>query len=97
MHDPRRTVQQAAAAARVPGQQTVPRAESWGVRTALYLIPVAVPLTLVVDAMYVVHGMRGTNRQKYMKGRNGDIWRDIYQMLEARATPVQVEKVRVIF
>ena len=51
------TTMQAAAAARVPGQQTVPRGESWGVRTALYIIPVTVPLTLVVDAMYVVHGM----------------------------------------
>lgn len=91
---PNGTTTQAAAAARVPGQQTVPRAESWGVRTALYIIPVTVPLTLVVDAMYVVHGMDGSNRPKYAKGTNGDIWKDIYQMTDARATSVQVEKVK---
>ena len=60
----------------------------------MYTIPVEIPLTLVVDATYVVHGLTGANKSKFQKGSNGDIWTDIYQMMEARRTPVAVEKVK---
>ena len=62
----------------VPGNQTVPRAETQGALQAVKGGPVS---ELVIDATYTLNGLqaKGTTRQQlYTDGRNGDLWEPLY-------------------
>ena len=63
-----------------PGKQTVPIAETWGIRGVMQLWPGGKPLTIVTDASYVVKGLLHHSRAAYLKDSNGDIWGIIYEV-----------------
>ena len=83
--DPRRPYHIQALAiymSRVPGKQTVPRAEVWALagvckETAKQLIEVA-----AIDAKYVVKGVDQEEAKKQLcQGANGDVWQQLRENL----------------
>ena len=56
----------------VPGEQTVPRAETWAANVLLTRVNSNAVARVGIDAAYVVNGVE--NRHKLVKGRNGDLW-----------------------
>ena len=58
---------------RVPGKQTVPRAEAWAMYLVLQVWDGTYDLAIVTDASYTYSGMDLHNRQKHLKGTNKDI------------------------
>ena len=54
----------------VPGRQTVPRAETWAIITALKQLAEARTIACVVDAMYVVRGATSAYRKARRGGEN---------------------------
>lgn len=79
---------------KVPGNQTVCRAEE----SALYIIIKVWPgdfhLTIPVDATYSLSGMDLARREKHIKGVNSDIWNLIYHELSSKALVAVMEKVK---
>jgi ribonuclease HI len=68
---------------RVPGRQTVPRAELWALFKLLERMSHGVSYRVYIDAQYVLNGL--ANRGKhYSEGSNGDIWTRIYDILSER-------------
>ena len=66
-------LEEAYLASKVPGRQTVPRAEIWAVLLILRAWDGSYDLEVVTDATYTVCGMILQNRQKHSRGRNRDI------------------------
>lgn len=58
---------------KVPGRQTVPRAEIWAVRMLLMVWDGSYDLTIITDASYTVKGMHNLARRKNRRGPNRDI------------------------
>lgn len=67
---------------KVPGKQTVPRAETWAVLQVLLLMKGEQHMKIVTDAMYVIKGVKMQNRKPHYEGKNGDIWRDVYRQMD---------------
>ena len=63
---------------KLPGKQTVPRAETWAVLQVLKVMKGEKDMKIITDAMYVIKGFKNQNRKAYSEGRNGDIWREAY-------------------
>ena len=79
---------------KVPGKQTVPRAEAWAVRQVLERWHGRKPLKIITDALYVVKGFLKHNKAAYMKGANSDIWTDIFERMEGMRIKPTVHKVK---
>ena len=71
-------------ASKVPGRQTVPRAEIWAVLMVLMVWGGAYDLQIVTDASYTVQGMDALARRKNGRGPNRDIWQLRYAELDAK-------------
>ena len=56
----------------VPGEQTVPRAETWAAIVLMTRLNSNAVARLGIDAAYVTLG--AGNRLKLVKGKNGDLW-----------------------
>lgn len=69
---------------KVPGRQTVPRAEIWAVLMVLLVWDGAYDLAIITDASYTVKGMEGLARLKNSRGPNRDIWTLIYAQLDSK-------------
>ena len=65
-------------ASKVPGRQTVPRAEIWAVLMVLMVWDGTHDLTIITDASYTVRGMEDLARRKNSRGPNRDLWTLIY-------------------
>lgn len=72
-------------ASKVPGRQTVPRAEIWAVLMVLLVWYGTFDLTIITDASYTGQGMDDLARRKNSRGPNRDIWQLIYAELDAKA------------
>ena len=66
----------------VPGEQTVPRAETWAAIVLLTRVNANAVARVGIDAAYVVNGVQ--NRHKLVKGRNGDLWGLFFAILDLR-------------
>ena len=81
---------------KVPGRQTVPRAEAWAVRQVLWRWHGNKPLKIITDALYVVKGFLPYNRAAYMKGTNADIWKEIYDQMDRMAVKPTIHNKKAI-
>ena len=81
-------------ASKVPGRQTVPRAEAGAVRQVLTRWHGKVPLKIVTDALYVVKGFLPHNRGAYKRGTNADIWCEIYDRMDRMEIRPTIHKVK---
>ncbi len=52
------------------------------------------PLTIVVDASYVINGFKHHRICKYLEGVNADIWSLIYGQLEPMTIQPKVVKIK---
>ena len=77
----------------VPGRQTVPRAEAWGLWLALNWIEPHIAYELVVDAGYLINATSSPSRW-YIEGTNGDLWSRIYQASASRSEPLKLLKAK---
>ena len=77
-------IEEAWLASKVPGRQTVPRAEIWVVLMVLLEWDGSHDLQIITDASYTVQGMDALSRRKNGRGPNRDIWRLIYAALDAK-------------
>jgi hypothetical protein len=68
--------------ARVPGLQTVPRAELWALINLLRHILPGRHYRVFIDAQYVLNGIFDTT-QHYIQGVNGDLWVQVHRLLSA--------------
>ena len=62
-NESREPIDEALMCAKVPGRQTVPRAEAWAVKEVLDIHRGATPLKIITDASYVVKGFDVQNRK----------------------------------
>ena len=70
---------------RIPGRQTVPRAELTALLKTIRCIRVARKWSFYIDAQYVINGLTTSDRSYYRLGSNGDLWRSIYNELDRLA------------
>ena len=63
---------------RVPGRQTVPRAELVALIRTLRCMEAARQWHIYIDAQYVINGLLTEDRSYYLLGRNGDQWQLVY-------------------
>ena len=75
----------------IPGRQTVPRAELWGVIQTISLSSSVTTLYVGVDAKYFTHGV--LQRSKLETGANGDLWAILFRMLDDRGHNVGIFKI----
>ena len=76
---------------KVPGNQTVPRAELWALYQLLIRMKNNIKYFVYIDALYVLNGL--TSRTKhYSQGTNGDLWTRIYEV--ARTKQVTYRKAK---
>ena len=75
----------------VPGEQTVPRSETWGSIVLLTRVSANVIARLGIDASYVTRGVH--NRNKLCRGKNGDLWSLLFAVLEFRTAEIEFAKV----
>ena len=75
----------------VPGEQTVPRAETWAAIVLLTRVHFNAVARLGIDAAYVTLG--SGNRHKLCKGKNGDLWGLFFTILDLRTAEVGISKV----
>ena len=75
----------------VPGKQTFPRAEIWSLLLVLQVWNGRHPLTLITDATYTMTGMDLANRLSSLKGKNGDLWKEIHAEVDAKGMPTMVK------
>lgn len=66
---------------KVPGRQTVPRAELTALDRTLKCIWRNRTWHIYVDAQYVINGLAAEDRSFYILGLNGDLWQLIYEEL----------------
>ena len=66
----------------VPGEQTVPRAELWAAIVLMTRCNANAVARFGIDAAYVTQGVG--NRQKLVKGSNGDLWDIFFIILDMR-------------
>ena len=66
---------------RVPGKQTVPRAEFTALIRTLKYIRTVQEWTIYIDAQYVINGTKADDRSHYLIGSNGDLWQQVYDGL----------------
>ena len=66
---------------KVPGRQTVPRAELWALLTLMRRMREGQRYTVYVDAAYVINGLKARTNH-YARGLNGDIWTLIFREAE---------------
>ncbi len=59
---------------KVPGRQTVPRAELTALDRTLKCIRANRTWTIYIDAQYVINGLAADDRSFYLLGFNGDLW-----------------------
>lgn len=79
--------------ANVPGRQTVPRAEDWGLLQAMWRMQRHTTYTLVVDASCLLNAMR-TQSKWYSEGRNGDLWSRVFKENALRSAPLNLFKAK---
>ena len=75
----------------VPGEQTVPRAETWAAIVLMTRLNSNAVARLGIDAAYVTLG--AGNRLKLIKGKNGDLWELFFLVFELRTVETHVFKV----
>ena len=68
---------------KIPGRQTVCRAEAWALHNVIDLWPGNYPLEIIVDATYSLSGMDLVKRSKHLKGANFEICTIVYGILPA--------------
>ena len=68
---------------RVPGRQTVPRAELWALYNIMLKLAPNTTYTLYIDARDVLTGLWARSKH-YSAGNNGDLWSRIYDILDKR-------------
>ena len=78
---------------RVPGHQTVPRAEAYALFQLLLVHQPAHTITYYIDASYVIRAT-STKSNIYSSGSNGDIWTRIFTILEALGERAKFVKVK---
>ena len=66
---------------KVPGRQTVPRAELTALDRILKCIRAKRTWHIYIDAQYVINGLAAEDRSFYILGFNGDLWQHIYNKL----------------
>ena len=71
-------------ASKVPGRQTVQRADIWAVLMALMVWGGSYDLEIIMDASYTVDGMQHLARTKNSRGPNRDIWSLIYSEMDKK-------------
>ena len=81
-------------ASKVPGRQTVPRAEAWAIRQVLIRWHGKVPLKIITGALYVVKGFLPRNKGAYKKGTNADIWCEVFDSIDAMEVKPTIHKVK---
>ncbi len=75
----------------VPGRQTVPRAEVWGLVLAVAWARAAPSLRIGVDARYAITGIE---RDSLVSRKdNGDLWCKLFQLIDRRQGSVTFKKV----
>ena len=67
---------------KVTGRQTVPRAELTALLKVLRCISVARTWLIYIDAKYVIDGIEAPTRAYRLKGRNGNLWTQIYKTVD---------------
>ncbi len=75
----------------VPGRQTVPRAEVWGLVLAVAFARSAPSLRIGVDASYAIAGFGRENLVR--RGDNGDLWCKLFQLIDQRRGSIAFKKV----
>ena len=75
----------------VPGEQTVPRAELWAAIVLMTRCNANAVARFGIDAAYVTQGVG--NRQKLVKGSNGDLWDIFFIILDMRTAETNFYKV----
>ena len=70
----------------VPGRQSVPRAELWGLLHVLRRMQPNRHYTMYIDASYVINGMNSRSNH-YSQGTNGDLWTLTYTELDRLGSP----------
>ena len=70
---------------RVPGKQTVPRAEAWAMYLVLQEWGGTYDLEIVTGASCTYSGMNLRNRHTHLKGPNRDIWALIHAEMDQEA------------
>ena len=88
-------VDEAWLASKVPGRQTVPRAEIWAVLMVILEWDGSHDLQIITDASYTIQGMDALARRKNGRGPNRDIWRLIYAALDAKQGSVELTVTKV--
>ena len=67
---------------KVPGRQTVPRAELTALIRTLRCIRTVRRWTIYIDAQYVINGISTDDKSYYLLGRNGDLWQEVFDEIE---------------
>ena len=75
----------------VPGKQTVPRAELFGLIKAAEFTSTTHPTDILCDSAYAVRGAQAFSKDKLLDSFNGDLWEQYGEVAHGR---VQVRKVR---
>ena len=75
----------------VPGKQTVPRAELYGLVKAAEVASKLHPTGILCDSAYAVRGSQAFSTDKLLDSYNGDLWEEYGAVVHGR---VQVQKVR---
>ena len=79
---------------KVPGRQTVSRAEACALHNLIHTWTGDFDLEIIVDATYSISGMDLEKQDKHLRGVNGDILGEIYQPLEFRLAALTIVKVK---
>jgi hypothetical protein len=89
LDDQERVIEAGFLCTKVPGRQTASRVEAWAFYMILKLWHGRLPVTIVVDASYVINGLKHHRTSRYPEGVNSDIWRLIDEQLE----PIAIQPV----
>ena len=82
---------------RVPGEQTVPRAEITALLHTLNRIDTCRRYTIYIDAKYVIDGVKCKSlkqQKKYLDNDNGDLWLQVYRRMKTVGEYVDCVKVK---
>ena len=80
--------------AKVLGQQTVSRGETWAAKCVMQMCPGGKHLTIVTDARWLVQGFLHHKWPTYVKGSNWDIWKSIYGSEAKMRVKPRVERIK---
>lgn len=84
----------AAISSKVPGPQTVPRAELWALVNLCNAMEEGSSQKVYIDASSVVEGYKKKNEKKQVEGINGDLWTLLKQLVVEKSLSLEVVKVK---